>query len=89
LRYSDPDIKRIYDRERDREVTQIRYLLETNKNRMRVKDQHAAAIVIHNAVESVAHTAKFLGPKIDDSRLISELTDMIYNLLLHGNDGDS
>jgi len=84
LRYSDPDINRVYERERSREVTQIRYLLENNKHRMRISDQHAAAIVIHNAVESVAHTAKFLGPKIDDSRLISELTDMIYNFLLHG-----
>jgi len=84
LRYSDPDIKNAYDRERNREVTQIRYLLENNKHRMRISDQEAAAIVIHNAVESVVHTAKFLGPKIEVSRLISELTDMIYNFLLHG-----
>ena len=84
LRYSDADINRVYERERNREVTQIRSLLENNKHRMRASDQEAAAIVIHNAVESVVHTAKFLGPKIDDSRLISELTDMIYNFLLHG-----
>ncbi len=85
LRYSDPDINRVYERERTREVTQIRYLLENNKHRMRVSDQEAAAIVIHNSVESVAHTAKFIGPRIDEQRLINELADMIYNLLLHGN----
>jgi len=84
LRYSDPDINRAYERERNREVTQIRYLLESNKQRMRVSDQEAAAIVIHNAVESVAHTAKFIGPKTDEQRLINELADMIYNFLLHG-----
>ena len=84
LRYSDPDINRVYEHERNREVAQIRYLLENNKHRMAVSDPEAAAIVIHNAVESVVHTAKVLGPKIDDSRLISELTDMIYNFLLHG-----
>lgn len=84
LRYSDADINRVYERERNREVTQIRYLLENNKHRMRISDPEAAAIVIHNAVESVVHTAKFLGPKIDEMRLINELANMIYNLLLHG-----
>ncbi|MCD6585288.1 MAG: TetR/AcrR family transcriptional regulator [Desulfobacteraceae bacterium] len=84
LRYSDPDINRVYEHERNREVTQMRYLLENNKDRMRVSDQEAAAIVIHNAVESVAHTVKFIGAKIDDHRLMNELADMIYNFLLHG-----
>ena len=84
LRYSDPDINRVYERERSREITQIRYLLENNKSRMRVSDQEAAAIVVHNAVESVAHTAKFIGPKTDEQRLINELADMIFNFLLHG-----
>jgi len=84
LRYSDPDINRVYERERNREVTQIRSLLESNKKRMRASDQEAAAIVIHNAVESVTHTVKFIGPKIDENRLINELADMIYNFLLHG-----
>ena len=84
LRYSDQDVNRAYERERNREVTQIRYLLENNKHRMRVSDQEAAAIVIHNAVESVAHTAKFIGSKVDEQRLINELADMLYNFLLHG-----
>jgi AcrR family transcriptional regulator len=84
LRYSDPDINRVYERERNREVTQIRYLLENNKHRMRISDQEAAAIIIHNTVESVVHTSKFLGPKIEEQRLINELADMIYNFLLHG-----
>ncbi len=86
LRYSDPDINRVYERERNREVTQIRYLLENNKHRMRVSDQEAAAIIIHNTVESVVHTSKFLGPKIEEKRLINELADMIFNFLLHGRD---
>ncbi|NOY69553.1 MAG: TetR/AcrR family transcriptional regulator [Deltaproteobacteria bacterium] len=82
LRYSDPEIKRCYDRERDREVTQIRYLLDSNKNRMRVRDPFAAAVVIHNAVESVAHTAMFLGPPVDKNLLMDELADMIFSYLL-------
>lgn len=82
LRYSDPDINRVYERERGREVAQIRHLLESNKQRMRPLDQEAAALIIHNAVESVTHTAKLLGPKMDENRLVNELTEMIYLFLL-------
>ena len=85
LRYSDPDIHRIYDKEREREVAQVRLILESNKNRLRLDDIDAAAIVIHNAVENVAHTAKFISPrKMDESRLIDELADMIYCFVIGG-----
>lgn len=84
LRYSDPDINKVYARERQREVTQIRYLLESNRHRMRISDPEAAAVVIHNAVESVAHTAKFIGPKTNEGALMDALSDMIYNYLLFG-----
>ncbi len=84
LRYSDPDINRVYDRERNREVVQIRFLLESNKHRMRIADPETAAIVIHNAVENVAHTAKFIGSAVDEESLINSLADMLYHFLLHG-----
>jgi len=81
LRYSDPDINRIYERERAKEVEQVRTLLERNKNRTQVTDTTATAIVIHNAVESVGHTVKFIGSPVEEARLIRELTNMIYNLI--------
>lgn len=79
LRYSDPDINRIYEREVEREVRQVKSLLDRNRNHSRLKDSTAAAIVIHNAVENVAHTAKFIGSPIEEERLIIELTNMIYS----------
>lgn len=86
LRYSDPDIHRIYDKEREREIAQVRYLLESNKDRLRISDATAAAVVIHNAVENVAHTAKFIGSgKIEEARLMNELADMIYCFVLSEN----
>lgn len=85
LRYSDADINRVYERERNREVTQIRFLLERNKDRIRISDPDAAALVIHNAVESAAHTAKFIGAEIPETRLVETLADMIFRFLL-GND---
>ena len=80
LRYSDPDINRIFERERHREVEQILKLINSNKDRLNieVQDPYATAIIIHNAVEQVAHTAKFIGPEIEESRLIEALTDVIY-----------
>ena len=86
LRYSDLDIKRIYDRERVRQVDQIQYLIEKNIHHLiHIKDPHIAAMVIHNAVENVAHTAKFMGSDIEEERLVGGLADMISGFLL----GDS
>jgi len=83
LRYTDPDIKRIYDREREREVDRIRHLLEKNADSLKnITDSRAAAMVIHNAVENVAHTAKFMGSDIESERLADGLVDMICGFLL-------
>jgi AcrR family transcriptional regulator len=83
LRYSDPDIKQRYDREREREITQISQFLESDIGRFNISDTYAAAIIIHNAVESVAHTAMFLGPSVEKDRLVDELTHMLHSYLLH------
>ena len=84
LRYSDAEVNRIYERERRREITQIRSLLESNRQRLQLQDPEAAALIIHNAVESAAHTVRFIGSSVDEERLASALADMIYNYLLHG-----
>ena len=87
LRYSDPDINRLYEEDRTREMQQIQGMLKNIGGRMRIKDPEAASIVIHNAAESVAHTAKFLGSSMDEGRLINELTDMIYHYVVKGSYG--
>jgi len=83
-RYSDPDINRIYARERNREVEQVRFIIENNIHRTKIKDPLAAALVIHNTVENVAHTAKFIGLEIDEQRLINQLTDMLHSFFTNG-----
>ncbi len=83
LRYSEPDIKRIYDREREREIDQIQYVIEKNIGSFtHIKDPQAMAMVIHNAVENVAHTVKFLGTGIEEERLVDSLVDIISGLLV-------
>ncbi len=83
LRYSDPDIKRIYDRERGREIDQIRYIIEKNAaRRVNAGDTDITAMLIHNCVENVAHTAKFMGSGIEEGRLADGLADMIAGFVL-------
>ena len=83
LRFSDPDIKRIYDRERQREIDQIQYIIEKNLDRLaHIHNAHAAAMVIHNAVENVAITAKFVGSDLSENELADGLADMIAGFVL-------
>ena len=81
LRYSDPDVKKLYDEEKAKALGQIKAFYEIFKDRIKVDDLEAAAIVIHSAAESIAHTAKFIGAKVDEARLINEFTNMIYRYL--------
>jgi len=83
LRYSDPAIKRIFDREREREIDQIQYILEKNVHRLdHISKPQAAAMVIHNAVENVALTAKIVGSPIPEDQLADGLADMIAGFVL-------
>ena len=86
LRYSDPDIKRIFDREREREIDQISYLLEKTSHRFIHKSNpRVAAMVIHNAVENVAITAKIAGSDLPENQLADILADMIAGFVLESN----
>jgi AcrR family transcriptional regulator len=82
LRYSDRDIKRIYDREREREIDQLRYIIEKNISPSVNIDPNVASLLIHNSVENVAHTAKFMGSNINEKHLIDGLTDMIAGYII-------
>ncbi len=83
LRYSDRDIKRIYDREREREIDQICYIIEKNIPRLtNIKDPKVASLLIHNSVENVAHTAKFMGSEIKEKHLVDGLADMITGFIM-------
>ena len=86
LRYSDPDIKRIFDREREREIDQIQNIIEKNRQRLpHITSAQAAAMVIHNAVENVALTAKIMGSSLSEGQLADSLADMIAGYALGTN----
>ncbi len=81
LRYSDPDINEVYERDRERQVAQLESLIITFKDLLHIKDARASALIIHNSVENAAHTAKFIGHRMEEERLINALTNMIYQFI--------
>ncbi len=89
LRYTDRDIKRIYEREREREIDQIRYVIEKNTpHRVNTLDSQVASLLIHNSVENVAHTIKFMGSDIQEKHLIDGLADMITGYIMGGSEDE-
>lgn len=83
LRYSDPDVKALYDKETAKELKQISEVLFNFKDQMAITDMDAAAVVLHSAAENLAHKIKFMG-SLDENRLINEFTDMIFRYLVKG-----
>ena len=81
LRYSDPDVKRLFDQDRKKEIAQIKAVLEIFKEEVVVMDPDAAATLIQCTAENAAHTATFGGTTIDQDRLINELSEMFYRYL--------
>jgi AcrR family transcriptional regulator len=81
LRYSDPEVKALYDQETQRELKQIAETLGRFKEQLLVDDLAAAAVVIHSAAENLAHKIKFMG-SLDEDRLMDAFTEMIFRYLV-------
>ncbi|MCE5275649.1 MAG: TetR/AcrR family transcriptional regulator [Syntrophaceae bacterium] len=88
LKFSDPEVKRLFDEVEQEQLAIISSLLEHYGKNSNRRDLEAVSKVIHSAVENVAHYVKFLEYPMDRDRLIEELTEMIYhyvNSLSSGN----
>jgi AcrR family transcriptional regulator len=81
LKYTDPDIRRIYDEYEKREIAVIIGLLEMNARRLKPRDIPAAAKVIHAAAENAGHSLCFLDYPMARERIIRELTKLISGYL--------
>jgi len=81
LRYSDPDVKKLFDKAKALELKYIISLLKIFEEDLRIKNMEAAAFVIHSAVEKVAHSIQLLGTEIDKDSILDELSDMINTYL--------
>ena len=80
LRYSDPEVKALYDRDTEMEIKQISHVLEQFSVYHTIKNIKAAALVIQSAAENLVHKIKFMGIK-DEKPAIDEFSEMIYKYL--------
>jgi AcrR family transcriptional regulator len=81
LRYSDPDVKALYDKCSERGVNQICAILEQFKDQIQTKNLKAAGILITSSAENLIHRIKFMGIP-DEECLLKEYTDMVTRYLL-------
>lgn len=81
LRYSDPEVKELYDAETRRELKQIVSVLKRFDHLLQLDDLEAVAVFIHSAAENIAHKIKFMGT-IDENRLIEAFTDVLFSFLV-------
>jgi AcrR family transcriptional regulator len=81
LRYSDPDVKRLYDEAKALELKYILSILNLFRDDLRIENLEAAAFVVHAAMEKTAHSTQFLAPDIDRELVLDELADMISTYL--------
>ncbi len=81
MRYYDSDVDEIFIEADGNEMNLISELLDNLKDRIKVEDKEAAVTVIHSSIAGVAHRSKLLGLKVEENRLIKELTNMIFDYL--------
>jgi AcrR family transcriptional regulator len=79
LKFSDPDVKKLFDEVEQKQMILLRSLLEPYCKNRNPESLQAVSKVIHSAVENVAHYVKFLDYPMNKDRLIDELTEMIYH----------
>lgn len=81
LRYSDAEVKELYDAIREKQKKQIVDMINGLEGHVDIRNAEAAAMVIHNAAENVAHTIVFSGTSVDKELLLDELTNMIHRYI--------
>lgn len=78
---SDPDILKIIENSKRESIEITRAMLFTWKDRLRIKDIDAAAIVVQTATEEIVHTLRFSKSKVSGERIINELSEMLFRYL--------
>jgi len=81
LRYTEPNVKEIFDASEKREIESIVAILEYlqhEKDDVEIDDTYVTALLIHSSVAESARRIKFLKQEIDQDYLISELVNLVY-----------
>lgn len=78
---SDPDISRIIEKSELEFLKVTKSMLLTWKDKLRVKDIEAAAIVVQTSTEEIVHATIFSKYNIPGQRIINELIEMLFRYL--------
>ena len=82
--YADPDVEGFHSEIESQIYAQTVEFFRQFKDRLRVEDLEAAAVVVSNAVEIVVHHIKLFNTSVSEERLIEALSDMIHRYLFDG-----
>jgi len=78
---SDPDISKLIENSRLESVELTKRMLFTWRDKLRVEDIEAAAVVVQTSTEETVHTVLFSKQNVPKERIIGELTDMLSRYL--------
>lgn len=84
LRYTDPDVKEIFDASEKREMEYIAVILDylqNEKDDVKIRDTSVTALLIHSSVAESARRIKFLKQERDQDYIISELVRLVYGYI--------
>ncbi|MBN2402126.1 MAG: TetR/AcrR family transcriptional regulator [Spirochaetes bacterium] len=78
---SDPDISKIIEKSQLESLKVTKAILLTWKDKIRVKDINAAAIVVQTSIEETVHAMIFSKFNVPAPKIINELSEMLFRYL--------
>ena len=84
LRYTEADVKEIFDASEEKEMEYIALILDylqNEKDDVKIRDTSVTALLIHSSVAESARRIKFLKQQRDQGYIISELVRLVYGYI--------
>ena len=77
----DTDVDRMVSNYEKKILQNIVEMIYQYKEKIRVEDMEAAAVIVNSSIEETVHIIKFTKPNISKTRIKNELVDMISRYL--------
>ena len=81
LRYTDSDVRALYDKEFEKEIAMLSAILTGFEEELGDINVMAAAVNIHSSAENIAHTIFFKTIPVSEAELKAEFVEMLYQWL--------
>lgn len=77
MKYTDEDIKKLFDKNRKEMVESIKHLLETFSSVSAIKDIDTASMLIYSVLEETLHALSFYNSSKDHKKIEKEVANML------------